>query len=105
MSLEQFREMEARVERNRKAKTNRPANQGAPYPVSQEPALPRKRRQNQNRQKRKGKDGQDGPTFKVSITIFYSNRIRRDLDGGAASILDALISARRQLASDLGIEC
>lgn len=45
----------------------------------------------------RGEDGQDGSRFRVRIAFLFSDDRRRDLDGAATSVMDALIRARRRL--------
>ena|SRR6267378_8049006 len=43
--------------------------------------------------------------FRVAVHFKMSDRRRRDLDGGLATILDCLIAARRQLAERADSDC
>lgn len=48
-------------------------------------------------------DGKVHPRFRVTIVLWYSDNRRRDADGGATTILDCLIDARRRfVAMDTG---
>ncbi len=53
-----------------------------------------------HRSKTKAKDAGDHPRFRVTIALRFSDRRRRDPDGCATTILDALITARRLLDRD-----
>lgn len=46
----------------------------------------------------KGMDGAMHGQFRVTIILRMSDNRRRDIDGGAATLLDCLIAARRRMA-------
>jgi hypothetical protein len=50
-------------------------------------------------------DKKDHNEYRVTVLFRYSDRRRRDLDGATATILDALITARRLLDPDPDFGC
>jgi hypothetical protein len=51
-----------------------------------------------NQPQKPGDNGADNHRFRVSITLCYSSLYNQDIDGGATTILDCLISAIGRLA-------
>lgn len=50
-----------------------------------------------NRPRHKSANGSNHQQYRVTIILRYSDRRRRDVDGAASTLLDAITSARRLL--------